>query len=98
MTRACRAIQDSPFEGRLDNPLFAGIILAVSVLIVDRILDIAEARLIKWSPHSTQSRATWRTPTEPVGSNAGQRTKAKTEVRLAGRCCGEPIDLCRRQT
>jgi len=61
MTRACGAIQNSPFQGRLDNPLivFAGIIiLAVSVLIIDRILDIAEARLIKWSPHSTQSRAT----------------------------------------
>ncbi|RWL01312.1 MAG: ABC transporter permease, partial [Mesorhizobium sp.] len=37
----------------------AGItILAMFVLIIDRILDIAEARLIKWSPHSTESRAT----------------------------------------
>lgn len=47
-------------EGNFDAVgVFAGIIiLAVFVLIIDRILDIAEARLIKWSPHSTESQAT----------------------------------------
>ncbi|MER9585642.1 hypothetical protein NKJ01_27550 [Mesorhizobium sp. M0276] len=47
-------------EGNFDAVgVFAGImILAIFLLIIDRILDIAEARLIQWSPHSTESRAT----------------------------------------
>ncbi|ESY74099.1 hypothetical protein X743_09795 [Mesorhizobium sp. LNHC252B00] len=47
-------------EGNFDAVgVFAGIIiLAIFVLIINRTRDIAEARLIQWSPHSTESRAT----------------------------------------
>ncbi|UXN66032.1 hypothetical protein N8E89_22615 (plasmid) [Phyllobacterium sp. A18/5-2] len=47
-------------EGNFDAVgVFAGIIiLAVFVLLIDRVLDVVEGRLIKWRPKASEERAT----------------------------------------
>lgn len=45
-------------EGNFDAVgVFAGIIiLAIFVLIIDRVLDVVESRLIKWRPNAAEER------------------------------------------